>query len=334
MALRLVLRGALHVALILGVSGLWAAAPARADSDPATSYPARPVHLVVGFSAGGGNDTFARITAQKMSEILKQPVLVDNKPGAGSIIATDFVAKAKPDGYTLLIGASGAMVINPAVYATLPYDSKRDFVPLTQIAHFPLMLVVSAKSPIKTVADMVAYTKAHPEKSNYASSSVTFQLATELFKLRTGAPMEMVAYKGSGDSVMAVISGEVLCTIADTPPVAGQLTSGQIRGLAVTGDHRLADFPDVPTMAEAGVNDAYFQIWSGIFAPKGTPPGIVAKLQAAAREAITSPEVSDKLKNLAVEPSGMAAEEFGQIIDRDLRTAVEIAHAAHVRVEQ
>lgn len=334
MTMRLMLRGAACAGIVAAVVGVFGRPTPALSADAAQNYPDKPVHLVVGFSAGGGNDTFARIVGQKMSELLKQPVLIDNKPGAQSIIATDFVAKAKPDGYTLLIGASGAMAFNPAIYKTLPYDTKRDFTPITQIANFPLILVVSTKSGINSVTELVAYAKAHPDKANYASSSPTFQLATELFKLRTGAPMEMVAYKGSGDSVMAVISGEVLCTVADTPPVSGQLQGGQIRALAVTGTQRLPEFPDVPTMAEAGVKDAYLQIFSGIFAPKNTPPAIVDKLRKVASEAIQSPEVSSKLKNLWVTPTGMPADEFAKVIDHDSKTAIEVAHAANIKIDQ
>src|ERR1700742_4337053 len=197
------LAGVSIVGACLGLLAL--GAPVSAQEDPA-KYPTRPIHIVVGFTPGGGNDILARIVGQKLSEGLGQPVVIDNKPGAGAIVATEYVAKAAPDGYTLLVGASGAMTINPAVYAKLNYDSIRDFVPLSELGSFPLILIVNASSPFKSVAELVAYAKANPDKANYSSASTAFQLATELFKQKTGAPMQEIPYKGAADSVMAVIS--------------------------------------------------------------------------------------------------------------------------------
>src|ERR1700676_925304 len=251
---------------------------ACAQEDPA-KYPTRPVHIIVGFTAGGGNDIIARIFGQKLSESLGQPVIIDNKPGGGAIVATDYVAKSAPDGYTLLVGASGAMAINPAVYARLPYDSIRDFVAVSELASFPLILIVNPASPIKSVAELVAHAKANPDKMNYASSSASFQLVTELFKQKTGAPMQVIPYKSANESVMAVISGEVTTTIADAGPVTGQVKSGTARALAVRAPRRMEDLPDVPTLKEAGA-DVDAVLWSGIFVPKATPPAIVKKLES------------------------------------------------------
>jgi tripartite-type tricarboxylate transporter receptor subunit TctC len=289
---------------------------------------------VVGFAPGGGNDIFARVVAPKLSEILGQPVVVDNKPGAGGIIAAEFVAKAKPDGYTTMVAPSGVMVMNEAVYSKLSYEVQRDFVPVTEIAHFPWVLVVSGKSPFKTIQDLVAYAKANPSKANYGSAAPGFEIATELFKLRTGMPAEMVAYKSSAEEIMAVLSGEVLCTFSDMAPVTGHLAAGDIRVLAVTGPERLADLPGVPTLEESGIKDATIESWSGIFVPKATPPAIVAKLEAAAMEAVKLPDVSAQLRNLGVEPSGMPGAEFAQVIERDLHQAVEVARAANVKIDE
>ena len=226
-----------------------AVAPALAQGDPAQAYPSKPIRIVVGFGPGGGNDIFARLIGQKLSERLGQPVLVENKPGAGAVIATDYVAKSPPDGYTLLVGATGAMTISPAVYSKLPYVTLRDFVPLSMIASFPLLVTVNAGAPVKDIQELVAYTKANPAKANYASSSPAFQLATEQFKQKTGAPLEHIAYKSSGEMLTAVVSGEVLVALADAPPVSGHLKAGRIRALAVTSAERIAEFPDVPTLA-------------------------------------------------------------------------------------
>src|SRR6201996_7516312 len=263
---------------LVGLCALVLAANAAFAQDDPSKYPTRPIHIIVGFAAGGGNDVIARIYAQKLSEDLGQPVIVENKPGAGAIVATEYVAKAAADGYTLLVGASG-MAINQSLYAKLPYDSVRDFVAISELASFPLIMVVNSSSPIKSVAELVTYAKANADKMNYSSSSATFQLVTELFKLKTGAPMQMIPYKSANEMVLAVISGQVTTTVADTGPVSPQVKAGTVRALAVTAPQRLADFPDVPTMREAGA-DVDATIWTGVFAPKATPPGIVRKLEA------------------------------------------------------
>ena len=172
--------------------------PARSPQDDAAKYPTRPIHIIVGFAAGGGNDIIARVFGQKLSEDLGQPVIVENKPGGGAIVAADYVAKAQPDGYTILVGASG-MAINHALYAKLPYDSVRDFVAVSELCTFPLIMVVNASSPIKSVADLVSYAKAHADSMNYSSSSASFQLVTELFKQKTGAPMQAIPYKSANE---------------------------------------------------------------------------------------------------------------------------------------
>src|SRR5262245_38661815 len=232
-ARKLTRRGAMQGLATAMLAGS-AAVPALAQADPAQSYPSKPIRIVVGFGPAGGNDIFARIIAQKLTERLGQSAIVENKPGAGAVIATDYVAKSAPDGYTLLVGATGAMTISPAVYSKLPYVTLRDFVPLSMIASFPLLVTVNTGAPVKDIQELVAYTKANPAKANYASSSPAFQLATEQFKQKTGAPLEHIAYKSSGEMLTAVVSGEVLVALADAPPVSGHLKAGRIRALAVT----------------------------------------------------------------------------------------------------
>jgi tripartite-type tricarboxylate transporter receptor subunit TctC len=305
---------------------------ARAEEDP-SKYPTRAIHIVVGFTPGGGNDLIARIVGQKLSDRLGQPVIIDNKPGAGAIVATEYVAKAPPDGYTLLVGASGAMAINPAVYTKLPYDPVQDFVPLSEIGSFPLILIVNASSPIKSVAELVAFAKANPGRTNYASSSAAFQLVTELFKQKTGAPMQEIPYKGANDSVMAVISGQVTATIADAGPVSGQIKGGQVRALAVTAPHRTEDLPDVPTMKEAGA-DVDAVLWSGLFAPRRTPPEIVAKLEAELMRIVREPDVIARLRPLGILPVGNSSAEFARVLSADIARWTEVARAGHIRIEQ
>ena len=300
--------------------------------DDAAKYPTRPIHLVVGFAAGGGNDVIARIYGQKLSEDLGQPVMVENKPGAGAIVATDYVARSPADGYTILIGATG-MAINQSLYEKLPYDSARDFVAISELASFPLILIVSASSPIKSVADFVAYAKANADKTNYSSASATFQLVTELFKQKTGAPMQAIPYKSANESVLAVISGQVTATIADAGPVSPQAKAGKVRPLAVASPKRMDDFPDVPTMREAGA-DVDAIIWTGAFAPKATPPGIVRKLEAEFMKIAKSPDVTARLKAIGVEAIGSSTEEFSRTLVSDIARWGEVARSANIKIEQ
>jgi len=321
------------VGAYLGWIALTAAAitSASAQEDPA-KYPSRPIHIIVGFAAGGGNDIIARIFGQKLSESLGQHVIVENKPGGGAIVATEYVAKSAPDGYTLLVGASG-MAINPALYAKLPYDSIRDFTAVSELASFPMFLIVNASSPIKSVAELVAYAKANPDKTNYASSSASFQLVTELFKQKTGAPMQVIPYKSANESVMAVVSGQVTATIADAGPVSAQVKSGLVRALAVATPSRVDDLPDVPTMKEAGA-DVEAVLWSGIFAPKQTPPAIASKLEGEFMRIARMPDVIARFKPLGIETVGNSSEEFSRILASDIVRWAEVAKAANIRIEQ
>ena len=310
---------------------VFATSTAPAQDDP-SKYPTRPIHIIVGFAAGGGNDVIARIYAQKLSEDLGQPVIVENKPGAGAIVATEYVAKAAPDGYTLLIGASG-MAINQSLYARLPYDSVRDFVAISELASFPLILVVNASSPIKSVPEFVAYAKANADKMNYSSSSATFQLVTELFKQKTGAPMQAIPYKSANEMVLAVVSSQVAATIADAGPVSPQIKAGTVRALAVTAPKRLADLPDVPTMKEAGA-DVDAIIWTGIFAPKATPPEIVKKLESEFMKIAKLPDVASRLKAIGVDAVGTSTEEFTNILKSDITRWGDVARSANIKIEQ
>jgi len=318
-----------RVALAALCLGLVDRVPAAAQ----VQYPTRAIHIVVGFTPGGGNDIIARIFGQKLSESLGQPVIIENKPGAGAILATEYVARSAPDGYTLLVGASGAMVINPAVYEKLNYDTMRDFKPVSELASFPLILIVNSKSPFKSLADLVAYAKANPDKANYSSSSAAFQLATELFKQKTGVPMQMIPYKGANDSVTAVISGEVTATIADAGPVTSQVNGGNARALAVAAPKRAESLPDVPTMKEAGA-DVEAVLWSGIFAPAATPPEIVARLEAEFIRIARLPEIVSRLKSLNIDSVGNSSEEFSRIIAADLERWKAVARAGNIKMAQ
>ena len=304
---------------------------AGGQEDP-SKYPSRAVHIIVGFAAGGGNDIIARIFAQKMQEGLGQPVIVENKPGAGAITATEYVAKSAPDGYTLLMSASG-LSINPAVYAKLPYDAVADFTAVSELGSYPLIVIVNAASPIKSVAELVAYARANPDKMNYASSSASFQLVTELFKQKTGAPMQVIPYKSATESVMAVVSSQVATTIADAGPVSSQVKAATVRALAVTSRRRTDDLPDVPTLKEAGV-DVDAVLWSGIFVPKATPPAVVNKLERELMRVARLPDVVARLKLIGIDAVGNTSDEFAKILAADIARWGAVARAANIKIEQ
>jgi tripartite-type tricarboxylate transporter receptor subunit TctC len=319
---------ALAAAMAVGLAGA-----ARAQNDPAASYPNRIIKIVVGFAAGGGNDIIARIVGQKLQESLGQSVIIENKVGAGGRLAAESVAAAPPDGYTLLVGASGAMSIIPAISVKPPYDTLKQFAPVSMLASFPLILTVYPSHPAKTVQELVAWMKANPERSNYATSSSAFTLATELFKLKTGAPSTAIPYKSSGESLVAVIARQSVLTIADPPPTTPLVKGGQVRALAVTSSKRLADLPEVPTMAEAGVEGIDVGLWSGIFVPAGTPPAIVKKLEAEFRKMMQSADVQEKFKAMATPTVGGSAADFARTIEVETKMWGEVGRLANVKLE-
>lgn len=304
-------------------------APATAQ----TNFPTKPIRLIVGFAAGGGNDIFARLVGAKLGEILGQQVVVENRPGAAGRLSAEYVAHQPADGYTLLVGASGAMSIGPAIYHDLQYDTTKTFTPIGMIANFPLIMVIGAENPSKNLKEFVAWMKQHSDKANYASSSSAFTIATELLKLKTGMPGVAIPYKSSNEMNLSVISGQTAMTIADGPPTVPQVKAGRERALAVTGKERLAELPDVPTVAEAGYPGVEVSLWSGVFAPAATPPAVVAKLSEAFAQAIADPGVAQKLKAMAVNPGGATPEQFRHIIDSDIIKFREVVQAAHLKFE-
>src|SRR5258705_5948298 len=239
----------------------------------AQTYPSKPIRIVVGFPPGGGNDIIARMVGAKMQESWGQPVVIDNKPGANSIIAAEFVAKSTADGYTLLVNATGGMSVNPVLYAKLPYDSLKDFVPISMVGSFPLVLVVPPSVPANSVQELVAYAKANPGKLNYSAGSTAFQVASEMFKQMTGTDIKHIPYKGSAASITAVMTGDVQMTIVDTPPLVPQIRAGRVKALAVTSLKRSASMPEVPAMAETAP-DYEMVLWIGAFAPARTTPDV------------------------------------------------------------
>jgi len=307
---------------------------AAAQGDPAANFPNKPIRLIVGFAAGGGNDLFARLVGQKLSENIGQPVIIENKPGAGGRIAVEYVKNQPADGYTIMVAASGQMAIAAAIYPKLSYHPTRDFLPLTMIAAFPLILAGPANDLIKSVKDLIAYGKANPDKSNYATSSPAFTITTELFKLKTGMPAVAVPYKSSNEMMLSVAGGNTLFAIADGPPTVPLVQGGKIRALAVTGSERSSELPEVPSMAEAGYPEVNIGLWSGIFVVAGTPPAIANKLDTEVRRALADPGVREKLKTMAVNPGGGPGEEFRKRIDGDIKLFADVVKAANLKFEE
>jgi tripartite-type tricarboxylate transporter receptor subunit TctC len=321
--------GALLAAMI-GVSAAVTGAAAQGD---AAGYPNKPVRVIVPFAAGGGNDIFARLVGNKLSEILGQPVINENKPGAGGRIAAEFVMNQPHDGYTLFVGASGVMSIAAAAYPNLPYHPTKTFIPLAMIANFPLVLVVPPEHPAKNVKELVEWAKKNPDKSNYASTSPAFTTASELLKLKSGMPGQMIPYKSSNEMILSVMQGQTLFAISDGPPAIPQIKAGKVKALAVTDNVRSEELPDVPSMKEAGFPDVNIKLFSGYFVAVGTPPAIVAKLEDALRKAIKDPDVTSKLKAMAVTPGGQPGSEFRAMIDNDIKTISEVIKAANLKFE-
>ena len=320
--------------VLLGAAfGMLAAVTVASAQDAAAGYPNKPIRVIVPFAAGGGNDIFARLVGNKLSEILGQPVINENKPGAGGRIAAEYVMNQPQDGYTLFIGASGVMSIAAAAYPNLSYHPTKTFIPLAMIANFPLIMVVPPDHPANNVKELVEWAKANPDKSNYASTSPAFTTASELLKLKSGMPGQMIPYKSSNEMILSVMQGQTLFAISDGPPAIPQIKAGKVKALAVTDSVRSDEVPEVPSMKEAGYPEVDIKLFSGYFAAVGTPPAIVAKLEAGLQKAIKDPDVSSKLKAMAVTPGGGSSAEFRAMIDRDIKTISEVIKAANLKFD-
>jgi len=328
--LRLLSRAMLAFAALLAT----AAYPLQAQTDPAANFPNKPIRMIVPFAAGGGNDIFARLVGAKASEFLGQQFVIENRPAAGGRIAAEFAAHQPGDGYTVFVGASGVMSISAAVYPKLAYHPTKSFIPLTMTADFPLIMTSPVNIAPKTVGEIVAYAKANPDKANYGTTSPAFTIAAELLKLKSGMPGVAIPLKSSSEMILCVMQQNCLVSMSDGPPAIPQIKDGKVRAVAVTGDQRSPELPDVPSMAEAGYPEVNTKLWSGFFAPAATPPAIARKLEAAFSRAIRDPDVSAKLKAMAVQPSGNSSDEFRKIVDNDIKTYVEVVKAANLHFEE
>jgi tripartite-type tricarboxylate transporter receptor subunit TctC len=295
----------------------------------AQSFPSHPVKLVVGFTPGGGVDITARTLAPKLGELLGQPVIVENKPGAGTNIANDYVAKSAPDGYTLLVNTA-AVAINMSLYKNLPYDTLRDLAAVSIFSESPNILVVNAKLPAANLKEFLALARANPGKFNYSSagSGTTQHLSAELFRLKAGISIIHIPYKGTAPALTSLIAGETDLSFANIPAILQYVKAGRLRPLASTGTKRAELMPDVPTMKEAGVNGVEVTVWYGVLAPSGTPREIIDFLGKTIAKAAHAPEIRQRLAEQGAEPVGNTPEEFGKLLREEVAKWAEVVPAS------
>jgi tripartite-type tricarboxylate transporter receptor subunit TctC len=297
-------------------------------------YPSRTLRIVIGFGAGGGTDTVARIFAQKLQDAIGGTILVENKPGAAGRIAPETVAKSTPDGYTLLGAAAGAMTIGTAIWDRIPYDIFKDFAPISMIADYPMLVLVSKSHPAQTIGELVAWLKANPDKANYPTPSPVFTLPIEHFKLKTGAPGTAISYRSSNESITSLLSGQTAFAFVETPAAVPQVATGNLRALAVTVPSRIPVLPDVPTLAEAGVPEVVAGTWFALMAPAATPVPIVKKLEAAARRIAASDDFKARLKDLSGTSIGSSADELTAQMHAEVKRWSAVVKTANIKFEQ
>ena len=322
-----------HSRIVLALSVTLTAAALASVAAEAQGYPNHPIRMVVPFSPGGTTDTPGRIIAQRLSEALGQPIIVENKPGAGSTIGTDFVAKAKPDGYTLLL-TSTTHVLSPHLYKNLPYDPLKDFEPITLVASGPYVLVVNPSLPVKSVRELIALAKAQPGKIDYATSGngSSQHLVGALFASMAGIQLNHVPYRGSGPATADLIGGQVKVGFPGTPIALPHIKSGRLRALAVTTKTRSPELPDVPTIAESGVPGYEATIWLGLLAPAGTPREIIDRLNSEVSKVLRNPEVQKSVLATGVEATSMTPEEFGRFLHSEYEMWGKVVREAHAVV--
>jgi tripartite-type tricarboxylate transporter receptor subunit TctC len=316
-------------ALALAGTGLAAAAAAALD------YPTRPVTIIVASTPGGGTDIISRIVGEQLSKQLGEPFVVENIPGAGSLTGTAAAAKAAPDGYTLQTGLNASMAVNPSLFANLPYDPVRDFVPVGMLAEFPFVLVVSNNFPAHSVKELIELAKARPGEINYASAGngTGQHLSMELFKLTTGINLTHVPYRGAAPAYTDVISGQVPVFFDNLASGLGQIKGGTVRALAVTGKQRSPLLPDVPTVEEAGVPGYVYYTWFGLWAPKDTPAAIVGKLNGEVKKALADPGVRQRIVASAGEPLDMPLADINPFLEAEIAKWAKVVKAAGIAVQ-
>lgn len=306
-----------------------------AEAADGLNYPSKPIRVIVGFAPGGSADITARVVGQKLSELLGQSVVVDNRSGASGIIGSELAARSAPDGYTLLEATMTTHGIGPNLYQKLPYDPIKSFEPIVLMVRIPLVMFAHISVPATNVKDLVAVLKANPGKYRYATAGNGSppHLAAELFKLKAGVDLLHVPYKGTGAALPDVVAGQVHFMIDGPPPFLGHVKAGRLRALAAANPKRLAQLPDVPTFAESGLSGMEAGLWYGMLAPKGTPRDIINRLNAAINKALQQPDVRERFAASSVEVVGGTPKESGNFIANEIKRWGEVARAANIRIE-
>lgn len=318
-----------QIALAVGLSALTAA---RAQTDDVATYPNRPIRVILNVAPGGTMDIIARVVGQKLTEALGQPMVIENKPGAQTIIGTEYAARAPADGYTLIVAPVSSIVINPAIYPKLRYSSD-DFAPISIVGSYPFILTVNNDVPARTVRELVDFAKTNPGKTNAGGATTSHQLVTELFKSKTGAPIQYIPYKGMHEVSTALAGGQIQMAFL-TASNAAQIRDGLFRAVGVTAPVRAPSFPDVPTMAEAGLDGMSAVSWAGYLAPARTPSIIIKKLETEIMRIVKLPDVQQRLRAAELDPVGGSAEDFARTIKADVATWTAVAKAANIQIDQ
>jgi tripartite-type tricarboxylate transporter receptor subunit TctC len=299
----------------------------------AQSWPARPVRIVVPYAPGGVTDSSARLVAPKIQEAIGQPVVVENKLGAGGVIATDYVAKSAPDGYTLLMGSAAPQTLLQFVQK-VSYDGLKDFTPVTNVNTFPIVLMVHPSVPAQDVKELVALAKSQPGKVNFAGAGGLTQFAGEIFKYMAGIDMVYVPYKGGAPAAAAAAAGDVQVTFANYSDALSYMKSGRLRPLGMTSAKRFPQSPEVPTIAEAGVPGYQVESWNGLFAPAGTPPDIVARVAAAVQAGYKDPALRKRMQDMGAEPVGDSPAQFHAFVEAEMKKWSTFVKQSGIKVEQ
>jgi tripartite-type tricarboxylate transporter receptor subunit TctC len=298
-------------------------------------YPGRTVRMIIGFPPGGGTDIVGRIVAQKLTDVLGQQVIVDNRGGASGQLAAELTAKAAPDGYTIMMAHIAAISILPSLMSKLPYDAQKDFAPITLVAIGPNLLVVHPSVPVKTVKDLVAFAKAHPGQLQYASpgAGTVQHLAAEFFKLQAKVDMLHVPYKGSGQSIVDLIAGQVHLDFDAVPPVINYVRQGKLRAIAVTSAKRFSVLPEIPTISESGVEGFDMSTWWGLVAPAAVGKDVVNKLHGETAKLLRQADVKEKIAFVGADPVGNTPAEFAAFIRSETEKYARIVKAANIKIE-
>ncbi|MGE0874064.1 MAG: tripartite tricarboxylate transporter substrate binding protein [Burkholderiales bacterium] len=299
----------------------------------AQSYPDRPVHIIVGYSPGGGTDLTARLVAERLSPRLGQPVVVENRPGAGSNIAGAYVAKSAPDGYTLF-AAAGGIAVNATLYANMNYHPVKDLAPVAALTMLPNVLVANAELPVKTLAELIAHAKANPSTMSCGSSSVgsTGHLSCELFNQRAGTRILHVPYKGSSGAFAALLGGQVQVVFDQIPTPLPHIKSGRLRAIVLTGPARNANLPDVPTSDEAGLPGFYANTWVSLFAPAGTPAAVIERLNREVGAVLAQADLRERLAGMGMEPAGGSPAKLADMLSSDIAKWAKVIKEANISV--